>query len=63
MTSVHDTVVDFVKVLRTADIKVSPAETLDAMEAELDLSGHNPGIYLIRMHGRSGSNNTKIQVL
>ena len=27
------TLVDFVKVLRTADIKVSPAETLDAMQA------------------------------
>ncbi|MFT4676929.1 MAG: hypothetical protein ACI831_000922, partial [Candidatus Azotimanducaceae bacterium] len=26
-----DTLVDFVKVLRNAEIKVSPAETLDAM--------------------------------
>ena len=34
----HDTLVDFVKALRTAEIKVSPAETLDAMEA-LDLVG------------------------
>lgn len=34
----HDTLVDFVKVLRTAEIKVSPAETLDAMET-LDLVG------------------------
>ena len=38
MTQLHDTLVDFVKVLRTADVKVSPAETLDAMEA-LDLIG------------------------
>ena len=38
MTQIHDTLVDFVKVLRTADIKVSPAETLDAMEA-MDLVG------------------------
>jgi uncharacterized protein with von Willebrand factor type A (vWA) domain len=38
MTQIHDTLVDFVKVLRTADIKVSPAETLDAMET-LDLVG------------------------
>ena len=27
------TLVDFVKVLRTAEVKVSPAETLDAMSA------------------------------
>jgi len=27
------TLVDFVKVLRTAEVKVSPAETLDAMTA------------------------------
>ena len=27
------TLVDFVKALRTAEIKVSPAETLDAMHA------------------------------
>jgi hypothetical protein len=33
------TLVDFVKVLRTADIQVSPAETLDAMEA-LELVGY-----------------------
>ena len=32
------TLVDFVKALRTAEIKVSPAETLDAMEC-LDLVG------------------------
>ncbi len=38
MTELHDTLVDFVKVLRTADIKVSPAETLDAMHA-LDIVG------------------------
>ena len=38
MTQLQDTLVDFVKVLRTADVKVSPAETLDAMEA-LDLVG------------------------
>jgi len=33
------TLVDFVKVLRTADVKVSPAETLDAMAA-LELVGY-----------------------
>jgi uncharacterized protein with von Willebrand factor type A (vWA) domain len=38
MTEIHDTLVNFVKVLRTAEIKVSPAETLDAMET-LDLVG------------------------
>ena len=38
MTQLHDTLVDFVKVLRTADVKVSPAETLDAMET-MDLVG------------------------
>jgi uncharacterized protein with von Willebrand factor type A (vWA) domain len=38
MTEMHDTLVEFVKVLRTADVKVSPAETLDAMEA-LDIVG------------------------
>ena len=38
MSQLHDTLVDFVKVLRTADVKVSPAETLDAMET-LDLTG------------------------
>ena len=42
MSQLHDTlvdfVVDFVKVLRTADVKVSPAETLDAMEA-IDMTG------------------------
>ena len=27
------TIVDFVKVLRTAEVKVSPAETLDVMAA------------------------------
>ena len=31
MTQLHDTLIDFVKVLRTADIQVSPAETLDAL--------------------------------
>ena len=38
MTQLQETLVDFVKVLRTADVKVSPAETLDAMEA-IDLVG------------------------
>lgn len=38
MSQVHDTLVDFVKALRTADVKVSPAETLDAMKT-LDLVG------------------------
>ena len=38
MSQLRDTLVDFVKVLRTSDVKVSPAETLDAMEA-LDLVG------------------------
>ena len=38
MTEMHDTLVEFVKVLRTADVKVSPAETLDAMET-LDIVG------------------------
>ena len=33
------TVVDFVKVLRTAEVKVSPAETLDAMAA-LEVVGY-----------------------
>ena len=32
MSEIKSTVVDFVKVLRNADIKVSPAETLDAMD-------------------------------
>lgn len=38
MTELHDTLVEFVQVLRTADLKVSPAETLDAMET-LDIIG------------------------
>ncbi len=38
MSEIHDTLVDFVKVLRTAEIKVSPAETLDAMHT-LDIVG------------------------
>lgn len=38
MTEIHNTLVDFVKVLRTAEIKVSPAETLDAMET-IDIVG------------------------
>jgi len=38
MTEMHDTLVEFVQVLRTADVKVSPAETLDAMET-LDIIG------------------------
>jgi uncharacterized protein with von Willebrand factor type A (vWA) domain len=37
---VDQTLVDFVKALRTADIKVSPAETLDAMEC-MDLVGYD----------------------
>ena len=32
MSEIKSTLVDFVKVLRNADIKVSPAETLDAMD-------------------------------
>ena len=32
MSEIKSTVVDFVKVLRNADLKVSPAETLDAMD-------------------------------
>ena len=32
MSEIKSTIVDFVKVLRNADIKVSPAETLDAMD-------------------------------
>ena len=38
MSEMHDTLVNFVKVLRTANIQVSPAETLDAM-ATLDIVG------------------------
>ena len=38
MTELHDTLVEFVQVLRTANVKVSPAETLDAMET-LDIIG------------------------
>ncbi len=38
MTQMHDTLVKFVKALRTADIKVSPAETLDAVQT-LDIIG------------------------
>ena len=38
MTRMEDTLIDFVKVLRTADVKVSPAETLDAMKT-LDIIG------------------------
>ena len=38
MTQMQDTLVDFIKVLRTADIKVSPAETLDAVRT-LDIIG------------------------
>ena len=38
MTELHDTLVEFVQVLRIADVKVSPAETLDAMET-LDIIG------------------------
>lgn len=34
------TLVDFVKALRTADVKVSPAETLDAMEC-MDIVGYS----------------------
>ena len=39
------TLVDFVKVLRTAEIKVSPAETLDAMEC-LDIVGYDDRSFL-----------------
>lgn len=39
------TLVDFVKVLRTAEIKVSPAETLDAMHA-LDIVGYKDREFL-----------------
>ncbi len=39
------TLVDFVKVLRTAEIKVSPAETLDAMQA-IDLVGYEDRQFL-----------------
>ena len=39
------TLVDFVKVLRTAEIKVSPAETLDAMQA-LDIVGYRDREFL-----------------
>ena len=45
MSQMHDTLVDFVKVLRMADIKVSPAETLDAMEA-IDLVGFDDRKFL-----------------
>jgi len=45
MSEMHDTLVDFVKVLRTADIKVSPAETLDAMQT-LDIVGFNDRQFL-----------------
>jgi len=45
VSQMHDTLVDFVKVLRTADIKVSPAETLDAMET-LDLVGFDDRRFL-----------------
>ncbi len=38
MTQMQDTLVDFIKVLRTADIKVSPAETLDAVQT-VDIIG------------------------
>ena len=40
-----NTLVDFVKVLRTADVRVSPAETLDAMRA-LDLVGYKDREFL-----------------
>ncbi len=39
------TLVDFVKVLRTAEIKVSPAETLDAMQT-IDLVGYEDRQFL-----------------
>ncbi|MBV1876003.1 MAG: VWA domain-containing protein [Pseudomonadales bacterium] len=39
------TLVDFVKVLRTAELKVSPAETLDAMQC-MDLVGYEDRLYL-----------------
>ena len=42
---VERTLVDFVKVLRTAEINVSPAETLDAMAA-MDLVGYEDREFL-----------------
>ena len=45
MSQLHNTLVEFVKVLRTAEVKVSPAETLDAMEA-LDLIGLEDRLFL-----------------
>ncbi|HJN49908.1 MAG: VWA domain-containing protein [Pseudomonadales bacterium] len=39
------TLVDFIKVLRTAEVKVSPAETLDAMAA-LDIVGYDDRQFL-----------------
>ena len=46
MTSMIDrTLVDFVKVLRTAELKVSPAETLDAMQA-MDVVGYKDREFL-----------------
>ncbi len=42
---VERTLVDFVKVLRTAEIQVSPAETLDAMQA-MDIVGYDDRAFL-----------------
>ncbi|HIG43908.1 MAG TPA: VWA domain-containing protein [Gammaproteobacteria bacterium] len=39
------TLVEFVKVLRTAELKVSPAETLDAMQC-MDLVGYEDKVFL-----------------
>ena len=39
------TLVEFVKVLRTAELKVSPAETLDAMQC-MDLVGYEDKVLL-----------------
>ena len=39
------TLVDFVKALRTAEVKVSPAETLDAMQA-MDIVGYTDRRFL-----------------
>ena len=39
------TLVDFVKVLRTAELKVSPAETLDAMQC-MNIVGYQDRVFL-----------------
>ena len=42
---IDSTLVDFVKALRTAELKVSPAETLDAMQA-MDIVGYEDREFL-----------------